>query len=45
MKYVEAEPVAPIIFDVEEANRVKAIALKDMQTKRPKNAKKSSKVN
>lgn len=33
------------LFDLEEANRAKSIALKDMQIKRPKNAKKSKKNN
>ena len=38
---VELEAFAP--FDLEEAKKAKTIALKDMQTKRPKNAKKSRK--
>ena len=41
MNYVIESDTVIVPFDKEEAEKAKRIALKDMRTKRPKNAKKS----
>jgi len=43
MRNTNEQDIEFALFDLEEANRAKRVALKDMQIKRPKNAKKSKK--
>ena len=45
MIYTEELDVVFNTFDIEEAKRAKAVALKDMQTKRPKDGAKNKSSN